>query len=169
MPRSATAILVILAALAFAVPSTAAARPDILFIIFDDMNDATSLHDPQSGIATPNLERLARRGVFFRRAYCAAPSCNLSRTATLTGIRPSASGVYSNADLWREALLGRKSLPAAFGHHGYHVRGAGEIFHAGPGTPFFDPEAFAIYHPLRILPGRSRVPENSAFHLPLRP
>jgi sialidase-1 len=127
--------------------SATAAPPDILFIIFDDMNDATRLHDPQHGIETPNLERLAKRGTFFRRAYCAAPVCNPSRTAALTGLRPTQSGVYGNSDHWRTALPGRKSLPAAFRHHGYHVRGAGEIFHAGLPSPYFDPEAFDIYQP----------------------
>jgi hypothetical protein len=48
-------------------------KPDVLFIAIDDMNDWTTLFDPANPIKTPNLERLAKRGAFFARAYCAAP------------------------------------------------------------------------------------------------
>ena len=48
-------------------------RPNVLFIAFDDLNDWIRPLDPTSPILMPNLERLARRGVLFRRAYCAAP------------------------------------------------------------------------------------------------
>ena len=63
-------------------------RPNVLFIAIDDMNDWTTLFDPANPIRTPNLERLAARGTFFTRAYCAAPGCNPSRTAIMTVIRP---------------------------------------------------------------------------------
>ena len=52
-------------------------RPDILFIALDDMNDWTTLFDKSNPIQTPNLERLAARGTFFNRAYCASPGCNV--------------------------------------------------------------------------------------------
>ena len=58
-----------------------AERPNVLFIAIDDLNDWTSLYAPGNPIRTPNLERLARRGVFFSRAYCASPACNPSRVA----------------------------------------------------------------------------------------
>ena len=45
-------------------------KPDVLFIAIDDMNDWTTLFDPANPIKTPNLERLAKRGAFFARAYC---------------------------------------------------------------------------------------------------
>ena len=75
---------------------TPAKKMDVLFIAFDDMNDWTTLFDKNNPIQTPNLERLAARGAFFEKAYCASASCNPSRTATLTGLRPSTSGVYDN-------------------------------------------------------------------------
>ena len=64
-------------------------RPDVLFIVIDDLNNWISLLDQDAPIATPNLERLARRGMLFTRAYCASAACNPSRVATLTGLRPS--------------------------------------------------------------------------------
>ena len=83
-------------------------RPDVLFIVIDDLNNWISLLDQDAPIATPNLERLARRGMLFTCAYCASAACNPSRVATLTGLRPSSSGVYGNRSDWRRALPKRK-------------------------------------------------------------
>ena len=52
--------------------------PDVLFLVVDDLNDWISLLDSQRPIKTPNLERLAQRGMLFTRAYCASPACNPS-------------------------------------------------------------------------------------------
>ena len=108
------------------------AQPDVLFIAIDDMNDWTTLFDPANPIRTPQLERLAARGSFFTRAYCAAPACNPSRTAIMTGLRPTTSGVYENRDAWRRALPDAVTLPQHFARHGYATRGGGKILHHGP-------------------------------------
>jgi len=68
------------------------------------MNDWTTLFDPANPIKTPNLVRLARRGMFFSKAYCAAPACCPSRAAIMTGIRPSNSGVYDNNHAWAKMM-----------------------------------------------------------------
>jgi len=107
-------------------------RPDILFIALDDMNDWTTLFDKSNPIQTPNLERLAARGTFFNRAYCASPGCNPSRTAIMTGLRPTTSGVYSNGQAWRELIPDAVSLPEYFANEGgYQTQGAGKIYHHG--------------------------------------
>ncbi len=111
--------------------STQPERPNVLFIAIDDMNDWTTLFDPANPIRTPNLERLAARGTFFTRAYCAAPGCNPSRTAIMTGLRPSTSGVYTNKDYWRKILPHAVTLSQYFMRHGYAAKGAGKIFHHG--------------------------------------
>jgi len=72
--------------LLFTINSLSAAKPNVLFIVIDDMNDWISLLDPQSPIKTPNLERLAKRGTLFTKAYCISAACNPSRVATLTGL-----------------------------------------------------------------------------------
>jgi arylsulfatase A-like enzyme len=118
------------------------ARPDVLFIVVDDLNDWISLLDPDSPIKTPNIERLARRGMLFTRAYCASPACNPSRTATLTGLRPSTSGVYGNKSDWRRAMPQRRTLMQCFQHAGYAVKGAGKIFHHHLNGAFHDPPSF---------------------------
>ncbi len=112
-------------------PTNRRHRPDVLFIAIDDMNDWTTLFDRDNPIQTPNLERLAARGAFFTHAYCASPGCNPSRTAIMTGLRPSTSGVYENKHPWRAALPEAVTLSKYFEHHGYRTRGSGKIFHHG--------------------------------------
>ena len=106
-----------------------AARPNVLFIAIDDLNDWIGCMGGHSQAKTPHLDRLAARGVLFNNAHCAAPACNPSRAALLNGIRPSTSGVYLNAQPWRPVLPESVTLPQHFMKHGYHVRGGGKIFH----------------------------------------
>ncbi len=127
------------------------AKPDVLFIAIDDMNDWTTLFDESHPIRTPNLERLAARGTFFTRAYCAAPGCNPSRTAILTGLRPSTSGVYSNRDPWKKLVPDVVTLPQHFKQNGYAAIGAGKIFHhGGTGTDRANNPSFEEFYKLRI-------------------
>ena len=118
-------------------------RPDVLFIAIDDMNDWTTLFDAKNPIKTPNLERLARRGAFFTKAYCAAPACCPSRAAIMTGVRPSNSGVYDNNHAWAKMMPDAVTLSRYFMLNGYKTFGAGKIFHHGrtgadiPGKPSF--------------------------------
>jgi arylsulfatase A-like enzyme len=117
-------------------------KPNVLFIAVDDLNDWISLLDKDAPIKTPNLERLARRGVTFTRAYAASPACNPSRTALLTGLRPSSTGVYGNTTDWRRALPDAVTLPQHFRAHGYRVAGAGRIFHHHYDGAFHDRASF---------------------------
>jgi len=106
-------------------------RPNVLFIAIDDLNDWTTVFDKDNPIRTPNLERLAKRGVFFSKAFCSTPACNPSRTAIMTGLHATTSGVYGNGDPWRKMLPDVVTLPQYFQRHGYATRGAGKIFHHG--------------------------------------
>jgi arylsulfatase A-like enzyme/fermentation-respiration switch protein FrsA (DUF1100 family) len=108
-----------------------AAPPNVLFISIDDLNDWVGFLGGHPQASTPNLDRLAARGVVFTRAYCAAPACNPSRAGVLCGVRPSTSGVYHNDNPWRRALPAAVTLPQHFRAHGYRVAGAGKIFHGG--------------------------------------
>src|SRR5688572_20330885 len=116
--------LAFIAALASAtISASAESRPDVLFIAIDDMNDWTTLFDPSNPIRTPNLERLAARGAFFTRAYSASPGCNPSRSAILTGLLPTTSGVYDN----HRALVGPRVPSGRQGKRGeVHALGEGQ-------------------------------------------
>jgi arylsulfatase A-like enzyme len=105
------------------------ARPNVLFIAIDDLNHWVGYLGRNEQVKTPNLDRLARRGVRFTNSYCASPLCNPSRTALLSGLRPSTSGVYGNGHDWREAIPERLTLPTTFRKNGYYVAGAGKIYH----------------------------------------
>ncbi|MBK28153.1 MAG: iduronate-2-sulfatase, partial [Verrucomicrobiales bacterium] len=133
---------IILFSLLLGLITTEAAKPNVLFIVIDDMNNSISLLNPKSLIKTPNLERLAKRGTLFTRAYCISAACNPSRVATLTGLRPSTSGVYQNASDWRKALPRRKTIMQQFQAAGYSVRGAGKIFHHKLEGAFHDKASF---------------------------
>lgn len=123
-------------------------RPDVLMVIIDDMNDATSLYDSQSPIKTPNLIRLASKGMFFRNAYCQSPACNPSRAATLTGLNPSNTGIYGNKSDWKKATKGHPTVFKFFKSHGYEVRGAGKVFHHHWNGAFHDPDSFHGFRPM---------------------
>jgi arylsulfatase A-like enzyme len=110
-------------------------RPNVLFIAIDDLRDWVGyLGDKQ--VKTPNLDRLAARGVYFTRSYCGAPSCNPSRTALMSGLRPNSSGVYGNDDDWRPTPAAKVThLTQVFRANGYYVAGAGKIYHGGYPPP----------------------------------
>jgi arylsulfatase A-like enzyme len=107
----------------------AAERPNVLFIAVDDLNHWVGYlgRNPQS--ITPNIDRLAARGVRFTRSYCAAPVCNPSRAALMSGLRPWTTGVYSNDDDWRGVVSRDLPLTTTFRRAGYYVAGAGKIYH----------------------------------------
>ena len=117
-------------------------KPNVLFIALDDLNDWIKVLNPDAPIRTPNIERLAKRGTLFTHAYCASAACNPSRTAILTGLRPSTTGVYGNKTDWRNALPDAVTLPQHFMTHGYRAEGAGKIFHHHYGGAFHDKASF---------------------------
>ncbi|QDS98820.1 sulfatase-like hydrolase/transferase [Adhaeretor mobilis] len=138
------------------------AKPNVLFLAVDDMNDWISVFDPDAPIKTPHIESLAQRGTLFTKAYCASPACNPSRTATLTGQRPSTSGVYGNKTDWRKALPTRKTIMQQFMAAGYDVLGAGKIFHHHYNGAFHDAASFHDFQQMRP----QKYPKEKLNHAP---
>jgi arylsulfatase A-like enzyme len=124
--------------------------PNVLFIAVDDLNDWVGCLGGHPDVRTPNLDRLAARGVLFTNAHCPAPLCNASRAALLTGVLPSSSGVYTNSQPMRhsEVLRYAVTLPQYFGAHGYRTMGGGKIFH----DAFPDPQSWNEYFPSKEKP-----------------
>ena len=109
--------------------SPAPARPNVLFVSIDDLNDWIEPLGGHPQARTPNLVRLASESVNFTRAYTPSPGCNPARTAVMTGRAPYRSGVYSNYQDWRELLPDVTCLGRHYREHGYSTAGAGKIFH----------------------------------------
>ncbi|TWT92348.1 sulfatase [Stieleria varia] len=108
-------------------------RPNVLFIAVDDLNHWVGHLKRNEQTITPNLDRLADRGVSFSHAYCAAPACNPSRAALMSGMRPSTTGVYHNPDDYRPHIRPDQTLNSHFRSNGYLTVGAGKIYHGGGG------------------------------------
>ncbi len=123
--------LALLAAAAFA---RAADQPNVLMIPIDDLNHWVGHLGRHPQTRTPNIDRLAASGVSFTRAYCAAPACNPSRIALMSGLRPSTSGCYDNGQDWRPAISEDKLLNKVLMDAGYNAFGAGKIYHGGYGN-----------------------------------
>ena len=110
-------------------------RPNVLFIAVDDLNHWVGYTGRNPQTKTPNLDRLSKMGVSFMSANCAAPVCNPSRAALMSGMRPSTTGVYDNGQNWKKAIPEGRGLSFAFKQSGYYVVGAGKIYHGNTYYP----------------------------------
>jgi len=106
-------------------------KPNVLFIVIDDLNDWIGCLGGHPDTKTPNIDKLANQGMLFTNAHCPAPLCNPSRAAVMTSIRPSSSGVYKNNNPWQESpvLKDASTIPQYFQKHGYTAIGSGKIYH----------------------------------------
>lgn len=102
-------------------------RLNVLFIMADDLRPELACYG--SPAVTPNLNRLAKRGVRFQHAYCQQALCNPSRSSMLTGRRPDSLRLWHNGMHFRERNADVVTLPQWFLKHGYTTRCVGKIFH----------------------------------------
>jgi arylsulfatase A-like enzyme len=104
------------------------AKPNVLFIISDDLNNYLGCYgDPRA--KTPNIDKLAERGVKFERAYCTFPLCGPSRNSMLTGLYPNSTGILANAQIFRQTIPSHVSLSQAFRQDGYFAARIGKLYH----------------------------------------
>ena len=105
-------------------------KPNVLFIMADDLRDYGGAF-MRSVVKTPNLDRLAARGVRFERAYAQYPVCNPSRVSMLTGLRCEQTGIVDNTTLFRSRLPDIVTLPQLFRQNGWVAGSYGKIYHVG--------------------------------------
>jgi arylsulfatase A-like enzyme len=123
--------------------SSEKAKKNVLFIAVDDLNDWVGCLGGHPQAKTPNIDRFAEKGVLFEQAYCAAPLCNPSRTAIMTGLNPSTTGIYCNQGWFRDIpeYEDWQTIPQYFSRHGYITWTGGKIYHMAGGK-FSDAEAW---------------------------
>ena len=103
-------------------------RPNILFIAVDDLRPEFGAYGA-SYVKSPNLDRIAKAGITFNRAYCQQAVCSPTRSSLMTGTRPDTTKVWDLETHFRAALPNVVTLGQHFKNHGYFVQGMGKIYH----------------------------------------
>jgi arylsulfatase A-like enzyme len=109
------------------------AKPDLVCIIVDDLNDWLGYLGGHPDAKSPNIDALAGSGMVFPQAYCNAPQCRPSRTSLNYGKYPFKTGTYFNARGANETKIKTPTMQQFFTDGGYRVVSGGKVFHGNPG------------------------------------
>ena len=141
-------------------------KRNVLFIATDDLNMAIGCYG-NDFVKTPNIDRLAKRGVKFSNAHCQIPWCSPSRSSLLTGLRPDSVKIFDLDTHFRQTVPNVVTLPQHFKNNGYHSARIGKIFHynnpSGIGTNGLDD---SLSWKERVNPiGQGRLEEDKIINL----
>ncbi|MFN3159738.1 MAG: sulfatase [Rubinisphaera brasiliensis] len=146
--------------------ANAAERPNVLFLICDDLNCDLACYGHDQ-VQSPNIDRLAEQGVLFERTYCQYPLCGPSRASFMTGLYPQQTNITRNSIYLRDRLPDVISMSQLFSQNGYTASRVGKIYHYNVpkdiGTPGHDdPQSWTrTFNPR----GRDKDEEDLVFSL----
>ncbi len=141
---SSLSLVTLVTVLLIRVTAAAAEKPNVLLICVDDLKPALGCYgDPYA--KSPNLDRLAARGMRFDRAYCNQAVCAPSRNSLMTSLRPQTVGIYDLGTNFRKATPDAVTLAQQFQKNGYRTEAMGKIFHVGHGNQE-DPASWTVPH-----------------------
>ena len=119
--------------------TTAPQKPNVLFIAVDDLRPELGCYG-KDYIKSPNIDRIAKAGMVFNRAYCQQAVCSPTRSSLMTGTRPDTTKVWDLVTHFRKALPDVVTLQQNFKNNGYFVQGMGKIFHGS----LDDPQSWSV-------------------------
>jgi iduronate 2-sulfatase len=125
-------------------PRASLKRPNVLLICVDDLKPLVGSYG-DTRIKTPNIDRIARSGVLFDKAYCNQAVCAPSRNALMTGLRSTTLGIYDLPTHFRKAAPDAVTLSQYFIQHGYRAEALGKIYHVGHGN-YDDAASWSVPH-----------------------
>ena len=117
-------------------------KPNVLFIVVDDLRPDLGCYGAKQ-VLSPNIDRLASRGLVFEHAYCQVAVCNASRSSLLAGVRPDTTKVYDNQHFLRPQMPDVLTLPQHFMNNGWHTASLGKVFHHSEKEPGDDPQSWS--------------------------
>lgn len=121
-----------------------AAPPNVLLILVDDLKPALGCYGDATA-KTPNIDRLAARGMRFDLAYCNQAVCAPSRFTLMLGSHSTSTGLYGLGSHLRKIVPDAVTMPQHFAKHGWRTESLGKVFHIGHGNEG-DPASFSVPH-----------------------
>jgi len=145
-------LYITLVLIVFLLYGPAAAKKNVLFLMADDLNDWIGPYEGHPQANTPNLDKLAAKGVVFRNSQCSSPACLPSRTALHTGLQPNTTGVIDNGGAYFRDIPGlanHKTISQYFNERGYATAAGGKLFHGNSGDEMSDVGSWEEFNPTR--------------------
>jgi iduronate 2-sulfatase len=123
----------------------AASRPNILFIAVDDLKPLLGCYGDKN-VLSPNIDRLASRGMVFLNNACQQAVCGPSRASLMTGTYPDTTRIYDLKTKMREANPNTLTLPEYLRNKGYETTGTGKIYDPRCTDKHYDAPSWSIPH-----------------------